>query len=215
VQAGLAITGPPRIHTSRAATPAYNHTDTSAILINKPVTAVMTSVWLRRRRLRVSLRLAMTLPTVPPALSGTPGASYLGRMQWWQVLITVLGGLLLPWVALIGALAWSARGQEEKIKLVDALRLGPDVMRLTRRLATDATVPRGVRVWLVVLLIYLLSPIDLVPDFIPVIGYADDAIIVALVLRFATRHAGAAALDRHWPGSPQGLAALRTVVGLR
>ncbi|WP_437184143.1 YkvA family protein [Subtercola boreus] len=70
------------------------------------------------------------------------------------------------------------------------------------------------RIWLDVLLVYLLLPIDLIPDFIPVVGYADDAIIVALLLRFATRHAGAAALDRHWPGTPQGLQALRSITGL-
>ena len=135
-------------------------------------------------------------------------------MEWWQILLSVAGGLLLLWVALIAALAWVSRGQAEKIKLIDALRLGPDVVRLTRRLAADPSVPRGVRIWLVVLLVYLLLPIDLVPDFIPVVGYADDAIIVALVLRFATRHAGADALDRHWPGTPQGLQALRTFTGL-
>ena len=94
-------------------------------------------------------------------------------------------------------------------------------MRLTRRLVADAGVPRGVRIWLVVLLVYLLSPIDLVPDFIPVIGYLDDAIVVALVLvlvlvlRFVTRHAGAAAIDRHWPGTEQGLSSLRAILGLR
>ncbi|KFF58504.1 hypothetical protein JF66_18130 [Cryobacterium sp. MLB-32] len=135
-------------------------------------------------------------------------------MEWWQVLVSVLGGLLLLWLALIGVLLWISRGQTEKIKLVDALRLGPDVVRLIRRLGADPTVPRGVRIWLVVLLVYLLLPIDLVPDFIPVIGYADDAIIVALVLRFATRHAGADAVERHWPGTPQGLTALRALVGL-
>lgn len=87
-------------------------------------------------------------------------------------------------------------------------------MRLTRRLVADPEVPRGVRIWLFVLLVYLLLPIDIVPDFIPVIGYADDVIVVGLVLRFATRHAGAAALDRHWPGTPQGLNALRALVSL-
>jgi len=136
-------------------------------------------------------------------------------MEWWQVLISVLGGFLLLWLVLIGALLWISRGRAEKIKLVDALRLGPDVVRLIRRLASDPTVPRGVRIWLLVLLVYLLLPIDLVPDFIPVIGYADDAIIVALVLRFATRHAGADAVERHWPGTPQGLQAVRALIGLR
>jgi len=135
-------------------------------------------------------------------------------MEWWQPAVGILGGLLLLWLILIGALLWVSRGQSEGIRLIDALRLGPDIIRLTRRLAADRTVPRGVRAWLVVLLVYLLSPIDLVPDFIPVIGYADDAIIVALVLRLATRHAGAESIDRHWPGTPQGLAALRSILGL-
>lgn len=135
-------------------------------------------------------------------------------MEWWQTLIGVAAGLLVLWAALIGALAWVSRGQTEKITLIAALRLGPDVVRLTRRLASDATIPRGVRIWLAVLLGYLLLPIDLIPDFIPVIGYADDAIVVALVLRFVTRHAGSDALERHWPGTPQGLAALRSLVGL-
>lgn len=135
-------------------------------------------------------------------------------MEWWQIVVSVLGGVVLLWAALIAALAWVSRGQAEKVTLIDGLRLGPDVVRLIRRLAADPTVSRGVRVWLLILLGYLIMPIDLVPDFIPVIGYADDAIVVALVLRFASRHAGTAALDRHWPGTPQGLQALRSLTGL-
>ena len=135
-------------------------------------------------------------------------------MEWWQVVLSVLGGIVVLWLALIAVLLWSARGQTERITLVEALRLGPDIVRLTRRLAGDRTLPRGVRIWLAVLLVYLLLPIDLVPDIIPVIGYADDAIVVALILRLVTRRAGSAALDRHWPGTPQGLDALRSLVGL-
>ena len=52
-------------------------------------------------------------------------------------------------------------------------------------------------------------PLDLVPDVIPVIGYADDAVIVALALRSVVKAAGPEVLDRHWPGTPQGLAALK------
>ena len=135
-------------------------------------------------------------------------------MEWWQIVAGAIGGLVMLWLVLIAVLWRLSHREGEKIGLVDALRLGPDVLRLTRRLVADSTVPRGVRLWLLVLLVYLLSPIDLVPDFIPVVGYADDAIIVALVLRFATRHAGAAAIERHWPGSDQGLRAPRSVVGL-
>ena len=89
------------------------------------------------------------------------------------------------------------------------------MIRLLRRLVADPTVPRGVRIWLGALLVYLLIPIDLIPDFIPVLGYADDAIIVAIVLRYATKHAGSDALERNWPGTPQGLKALRTLAGLK
>ena len=74
-------------------------------------------------------------------------------------------------------------------------------------------VPSGVRLWL--LLGYLAIPIDLVPDFVPVLGYADDAIIVALVLRSVVRRAGAPVIHRHWPGTDDGLAALARLTGLQ
>lgn len=56
-------------------------------------------------------------------------------------------------------------------------------------------------------------PIDLVPDFLPVIGYADDVIIVALVLRSVIRKAGHDSLKRHWPGNPAGLSLIKSLVG--
>jgi uncharacterized membrane protein YkvA (DUF1232 family) len=125
--------------------------------------------------------------------------------------IAVGGGLLLLWLGLLVAL-WL--GRPDELRARDLLRLLPDLVRLLRRLAADPTVPRGVRVRLWFLLGYLLMPIDLVPDFIPVIGYADDAVIVALALRSVARHAGPDALERHWPGSPDGLAAVRRLAGL-
>jgi uncharacterized membrane protein YkvA (DUF1232 family) len=73
--------------------------------------------------------------------------------------------------------------------------------------------PRGVRIRLWLLLAYLLTPVDLVPDFIPVIGYADDAIIVALALRSVIRHAGPHAIRRHWPGTSDGLTAIQRLAG--
>jgi uncharacterized membrane protein YkvA (DUF1232 family) len=96
----------------------------------------------------------------------------------------------------------------------DAVRLVPDVVRLLRRLAGDPTLPRSIRFRLWLLLIYLISPIDLIPDFIPILGYADDAIIVAIALRSITRRAGPGALERHWPGRPEGLATLLILAGL-
>lgn len=71
---------------------------------------------------------------------------------------------------------------------------------------------RAVR--LMLLLAYLLSPTDLVPDFIPMLGYTDDIIIVAIALRSVTRRAGPQALQRHWPDTPHGLATIRRLAGL-
>ena len=92
--------------------------------------------------------------------------------------------------------------------LAETARIVPDAFRLVRRLAADKNLPRGVRVRLWCLLAYLASPIDLVPDFVPVIGYADDAIILSLVLRNVIKRAGAEAVRAHWPGTPDGLATL-------
>jgi uncharacterized membrane protein YkvA (DUF1232 family) len=126
--------------------------------------------------------------------------------DWAWTLVGVLGGLLLCWLVLMAVL-WATRPDD--LRLRELLRLLPDVLRLVHRLAGDGTLPRGVRVRLWLLLGYLALPFDLVPDFVPVLGHADDAIVVALVLRSVVRHAGAAAIDRHWPGTPDGLAALR------
>jgi uncharacterized membrane protein YkvA (DUF1232 family) len=126
--------------------------------------------------------------------------------SWGWSLVGVLGGLLLCWLVLMAVL-WATCPDE--LGLRELLRLLPDVLRLVHRLAGDATLPRGVRVRLWLLLAYLALPIDLVPDFVPVLGHADDAVVVALVLRSVVRRAGPAAIDRHWPGTPDGLAALR------
>lgn len=134
--------------------------------------------------------------------------------MWWRVLLPVAAGLFVVWLVML-ALLWRAeRPTAGKTRLRDAARLVPDVVRLLRRLAADRTIARLVRIRLWLLVAYLISPIDLIPDFIPVLGYADDAIIVAIALRSVTRRAGPEALDRHWPGTPEGLAALRALAGL-
>ncbi len=130
---------------------------------------------------------------------------------WAWSLVGVLAGLLLLWVLLVAVL-WASKPDE--VRLRELLRLLPDVLRLVRRLAADGSLPRGVRVRLWLLLAYLALPIDLVPDFIPVLGYADDAIAVALVLRSVVRRAGTEAVTREWPGTPDGLAALRRLARL-
>src|SRR5436190_20798984 len=135
--------------------------------------------------------------------------------MWWQTLVGLVAGLLLLWMVLVVMLWRVQRDLGQHASLTPALRLLPDVIRLLHRLVSDPALPRRVRTVLALLLGYLLSPIDLIPDFIPVLGYADDAIIAAIALRSITRHAGPAALDRHWPGTPAGLATLRQLAGLR
>lgn len=131
--------------------------------------------------------------------------------EWVWTPVGVVGGLLLAWAALVAVL-WATRPDD--VRLREMLRLLPDVVRLVRRLAADRSAPRGVRVRLWLLLGYLALPFDLVPDVIPVLGWADDAIVVVLVLRSVVRRAGPGALDRHWPGTPEGLAALRRLARL-
>jgi uncharacterized membrane protein YkvA (DUF1232 family) len=135
-------------------------------------------------------------------------------MSGWHLAIGVLAGLLVVWLATVVALYLVARREDDPVTLRDVVRLVPDVVRLVRRLAADPALPRGVRWRLGALIAYLAIPIDLVPDFVPVVGYADDAVVVALALRSVVRAAGPEALDRHWTGSEQGLAAVKRLVGV-
>lgn len=130
---------------------------------------------------------------------------------WWDLLIGITAALLLAWLALVAVLL-TARPRGNLLH--EALRVLPDVLRLIRRLAADETLPRGVRIRLGLLLVYLAIPIDLIPDFIPVLGYADDAIIVTAVLRSIVRRAGLDAIRAHWPGTDDGLAAVTRLTGL-
>jgi len=129
----------------------------------------------------------------------------------WPVLIGAAAGLLAVWVVLALVL-W--RSRPDGTGIGEAIRVLPDLLRLLRRLAADPDLPRGVRVRLVLLLAYLAVPIDLIPDFVPVIGYADDVIIIGLTLRSVIRRAGPQVVDRHWPGTPEGLEAVRRVTCL-
>ena len=133
-------------------------------------------------------------------------------MEWVGPVAAVVGGLALLWTVLL-ALLWATRPDDLTVR--DALRLLPDVLRLVRRLAGDRSLPRGVRVRLWLLLAYLVSPIDLVPDVVPVLGYADDVVVAAWALRSVVRRSGSAAVERHWPGQPAGLAVVRRLAGVR
>jgi uncharacterized membrane protein YkvA (DUF1232 family) len=131
--------------------------------------------------------------------------------MWWQVAVGLAAGLVLLWLCLVLAL-WVVK--PDAARLQESLRLLPDIVRLLSRLSRDKTLPPGLRLRLWLMLGYLAVPFDLIPDFVPVIGYADDAVLVAVVLRSVVRSAGRAGLERHWPGSPAGLAAVERLAGL-
>ena len=101
----------------------------------------------------------------------------------------------------VGGLALAGRGPEARV----LARLVPDCLVLARGLLGDREVPVSCKLALVGLLAYLASPIDLVPDFLPVVGVLDDAILVALTLRWIMRTAGPHRVSRHWRGSQRGL----------
>ena len=105
------------------------------------------------------------------------------------------------------AVLWRLRPDD--LTLTQSLRLLSDLIRLLRRLARDRTLPRRKRLVLWLLLAYLAVPIDLVPDFLPVVGYADDVIAVVAALRSV----GPDAVRRNWPGTPEGLAAVLALTG--
>jgi uncharacterized membrane protein YkvA (DUF1232 family) len=148
----------------------------------------------------------------------TSGASAAGELiavsHGWQTVVGAAVAVAVLWLVLVLTFYVLGRRHDDPARLRDALRLLPDLVRLLRRLAADPTLPRGVRVRVVLLGLYLAVPTDLVPDFIPVVGYADDVVVVILVLRSVTRRAGPQALDCHWPGTPEGLHTLRTLAGL-
>jgi uncharacterized membrane protein YkvA (DUF1232 family) len=124
---------------------------------------------------------------------------------------SIVAGFAVAYVLLLAALLVA---RPKGNLLVEALRLLPDLLRLVRRVAADSDVPRNVRVRPWLLLGYLAMPFDLVPDFVPVLGYADDAIVVNLVLRSVVHRAGTPVIRRHWPGTEDGLAALARLTGL-
>ena len=123
------------------------------------------------------------------------------------MILISLGAVLLVWVLLVVALLLAGR-QNEARALAGFL---PDCLVLLRRLLGDDRVSRGRKLVLIALVGYLLMPIDLVPDFIPVAGVLDDAIVAAIALRVALRSGGPDLLREHWPGPEESLAVVMRV----
>lgn len=120
-------------------------------------------------------------------------------------LIGVVIALVAAWGALV-VIVFVRRPATATVR--ETLRLVPDTLRMLRRIAVDPAIPRRLRVRLWLTVGYLASPIDLLPDFVPWIGHADDVLVVAAVVRSVVRQTGPATVRRHWPGSEAGLATL-------
>jgi uncharacterized membrane protein YkvA (DUF1232 family) len=129
-----------------------------------------------------------------------------------EIVVGAVVALVLTWLAF---LVFLAVVRPRGIGVSEARSLVPDVARLVKDLAKDKTAPKGVRRRLVIAGLYVASPIQLIPNFIPVLGYADDVTVVLWGLRSAVRKAGPDALERHWRGDAEGLAIVRDLTGMR
>jgi uncharacterized membrane protein YkvA (DUF1232 family) len=123
-------------------------------------------------------------------------------VQWWQWLLISLGVILATYASFLARLV--IRGRREDARPFATFI--PDCIVLVTRLARDPRVPRRRKLLLIALVAYLSLPFDLVPDFIPVAGQLDDAIIVALVLRHFVKAGGEPMIRELWPGPGQSLA---------
>lgn len=135
-------------------------------------------------------------------------------MTWEGPLVTVLLGLTFTYLVLLALLWGYARRHPDVVSFHEALRMVPELLSLLKRLIVDDHIGPRARVMVFLLLLYLASPLDLVPDFIPVIGFADDVLVVAWVLRCLIKLAGPAALKRNWSGSDVGLHLIERLAGL-
>jgi uncharacterized membrane protein YkvA (DUF1232 family) len=115
--------------------------------------------------------------------------------------LTVAVGI---WLVVILVLV--AAGQRSKAR--ELATLVPNLLVLFRGLLRDPRVPRSSKLWLGFAVVWIASPIDLIPEFVPVAGPLDDAIVAALVLRQVLRRADRSVLLEHWKGDPATLEAI-------
>src|SRR6187402_451445 len=116
-------------------------------------------------------------------------------MSWWAWVVVGFGLLILSWLLLV---ALAARLPEGSLKELAGFL--PDCVTTAHRLRRDPRVPRRAKVAIGFALLWVLSPIDLIPEFLPVIGPLDDVVVVALAFRYAARQVPRSVLMEAWPG---------------
>ena len=119
-------------------------------------------------------------------------------LGWLIALAVAVGSLILSWLALY----LLARRLPPGI-LRDLVAFIPSCVTTIRRLRQDSRVPRRAKVAIVIAGLWVASPIDLIPEFIPVIGPLDDIVVVALALRYAARRVPREVVLAAWPGEPR------------
>jgi uncharacterized membrane protein YkvA (DUF1232 family) len=125
-------------------------------------------------------------------------------VTFWEWLLISAVVVVVLYGAAVLALAASGR-QADATALA---RFVPDCVVLFRRLLGDPRVEWWRKAVLIAAIVYLASPIDIVPDFIPIAGQVDDVIVMALALRVVLRGSGPSLLAEHWPGPPKSLAVI-------
>jgi uncharacterized membrane protein YkvA (DUF1232 family) len=131
-------------------------------------------------------------------------------MDALPTILVVILLVLAVWAIVVVAI-W--RSAPSKASALDVVRLLPDVVRLAAGLARDPATPRSCRLALAGLALWIASPIDLIPEFVPVVGPLDDIVVAAIVLRWVGRRVGDDALRAHWPGTPDGFALVLRLLG--
>jgi uncharacterized membrane protein YkvA (DUF1232 family) len=127
-----------------------------------------------------------------------------------EVVVAIIVSLLLVWSLLL-VVFWLLRPRDVSVR--ELLGVIPDVLRLLRSLIGDGSVPADVRIVLVGLIAWIVSPIDLIPEFIPGLGPLDDVIVAIVAMRYVRRRVGLEALRDRWVGSEDGFALLSRVIG--
>ena len=112
--------------------------------------------------------------------------------------------LVVAWLLAVLALLWLGRRTLAR----ELITLLPNLIRLFRGLLGDERVPRSSKALLLIGALWLASPIDLIPEFLPGIGALDDAVIAGLLLRHLVRRAGPDVVRDHWRGDPRTLTVL-------